>query len=112
MSDVKEQVEPEATMSGGKPPERQDPPAMGLVGWLRWAWRQLTSMKTALILLFLLALGAVPGSLIPQIPVDPIKVSDFYDANPGWRPGTTSSGSSTSTSRSGSPRSTCCCSSR
>ncbi|GAA1555509.1 cytochrome c biogenesis protein ResB [Kribbella lupini] len=82
MSDVKEQVEPEATMSGGKPPERPDPPAMGLVGWLRWAWRQLTSMKTALILLFLLALGAVPGSLIPQIPVDPIKVSDFYDANP------------------------------
>src|SRR5689334_8499161 len=69
-------------MSGGKPPERPDPPAMGLVGWLRWAWRQLTSMKTALILLFLLALGAVPGSLIPQIPVDPIKVSDFYDANP------------------------------
>ncbi len=33
---------------------------------LRFAWRQLTSMRTALILLLLLALAAVPGSLIPQ----------------------------------------------
>ena len=30
-------------------------------GWPRWFWRQLTSMRTALILLFLLALGAIPG---------------------------------------------------
>jgi cytochrome c biogenesis protein len=62
------------------------PPALGLVGWLRWTWRQLTSMKTALMLLFLLALGAVPGSLIPQIPVDPIKVSDFVEAHPKLSP--------------------------
>ena len=34
-------------------------------GWGRWAWRQLTSMRTALILLFLLALGSVPGSILP-----------------------------------------------
>ncbi len=33
---------------------------------LRWAWRQLTSMRTALILLLLLALAAIPGSVIPQ----------------------------------------------
>jgi len=38
--------------------------------FLRWTWRQLTSMKTALILLFLLALGAVPGSVVPQDSVD------------------------------------------
>ncbi len=29
-------------------------------------WRRLTSMRTALQLLFLLALGAVPGSILPQ----------------------------------------------
>ncbi|MEV6285403.1 cytochrome c biogenesis protein ResB [Kribbella sp. NPDC051770] len=86
MSDVKEQVEPEATMSGGKPPERPDPPALGFVGWLRWAWRQLTSMKTALMLLFLLAVGAVPGSLIPQVSVDPVKVSDFFEQHPKLGP--------------------------
>jgi len=50
----------------GAPPPR--PPRGGgltIAGWLRWGWRQLTSMRTALILLFLLALAAVPGSIIP-----------------------------------------------
>ena len=28
---------------------------------LRWTWRQLTSMRTALVLLLLLALAAIPG---------------------------------------------------
>ncbi|WUH91598.1 cytochrome c biogenesis protein ResB [Streptomyces sp. NBC_00433] len=41
-------------------------PALGLLGWARWMWRQLTSMRVALILLFLLSLAAIPGSLIPQ----------------------------------------------
>ena len=35
--------------------------AFGPADWLKWAWRQLTSMRIALILLFLLALGSVPG---------------------------------------------------
>src|SRR5215211_3247952 len=64
----------------------EPPPALGLIGWLRWTWRQLTSMKTALMLRFLLALGAVPGSLIPQTPIDPIKVSDFLAAHPKLGP--------------------------
>ena len=34
---------------------------------VRTAWRRLTSMRTALILLFLLAVAAVPGSLLPQL---------------------------------------------
>jgi cytochrome c biogenesis protein len=69
------------------PPEPpNEPPALGLVGWLRWTWRQLTSMKTALVLLFLLALGAVPGSLIPQTGIDPIKVADFLEAHPKLGP--------------------------
>ena len=32
-------------------------PALGVTGWLRWAWRQLTSMRTALVLLLLLAVA-------------------------------------------------------
>lgn len=44
------------------------------------AWRQLTSMRTALLLLFLLALAAVPGSLLPQRSVDPTLV-DLYIAH-------------------------------
>ncbi|MFE4327920.1 cytochrome c biogenesis protein ResB [Streptomyces sp. NPDC056831] len=56
-------------------------PAMGVIGWVRWFWRQLTSMRVALILLFLLSLGAIPGSLIPQNSVDELKVQTFKDAH-------------------------------
>ncbi|GAA1718729.1 cytochrome c biogenesis protein ResB [Kribbella yunnanensis] len=72
--------------AGSSPDGRPDLPAMGFKGWLRWTWRQLTSMKTALVLLFLLALGAVPGSLIPQTGVDPIKVADFLEMHPKLGP--------------------------
>ncbi len=63
-------------------PEVYAPPprmthGLGFVGWLRWVWRQLTSMRTALFLLFLLALAAVPGSLLPQRGTDPVAVSDY-----------------------------------
>ncbi|MFE7625318.1 cytochrome c biogenesis protein ResB [Streptomyces sp. NPDC057509] len=58
-----------------------DLPAMGVIGWARWFWRQLTSMRVALILLFLLSLGAIPGSLIPQNSVDELKVQTFKDAH-------------------------------
>ena len=51
---------------------------MGLVGWLRWTWRQLTSMRTALILLFLVAVAAIPGSVLPQNGVHPEKVAEYY----------------------------------
>jgi cytochrome c biogenesis protein len=56
-------------------------PRLGPVGWVRWAWRQLTSMRTALMLLFLLALAAVPGSLLPQRGSDPVGVSDYLRAH-------------------------------
>ncbi|MEE1744390.1 MULTISPECIES: cytochrome c biogenesis protein ResB [unclassified Streptomyces] len=56
-------------------------PAMGVIGWFRWFWRQLTSMRVALILLFLLSLGAIPGSLIPQNSVDEMKVETFKKAH-------------------------------
>lgn len=57
--------------------ERTDLPAMGVIGWARWFWRQLTSMRVALLLLLLLSLGAIPGSLIPQTSADALKVAEF-----------------------------------
>ncbi len=48
---------------------------------LRWTWRQLTSMRIALILLLMLALAAVPGSLVPQERVDSLKASQWKDAH-------------------------------
>ncbi|MFJ8866800.1 cytochrome c biogenesis protein ResB [Streptomyces sp. NPDC102473] len=61
-------------------------PAMGVIGWARWFWRQLTSMRVALILLLLLSLGAIPGSLIPQNSVDEVKVQTFKEAHTAVSP--------------------------
>jgi len=49
---------------------------------LRWLWTQLTSMRTALVLLFALALAAIPGSLLPQRPTSPVRVAEYLTANP------------------------------
>ncbi|ROR54279.1 cytochrome c biogenesis protein [Luteococcus japonicus] len=57
------------------------PQPLGPVEMIRWVWTQLTSMRTALALLFLLALGAIPGSLIPQRSQSAMKVSDFKQAH-------------------------------
>jgi cytochrome c biogenesis protein len=59
---------------------------LGTLGWLRWTWRQLTSMRTALILLFLLALASVPGSVLPQEGIDPAAVSQYYQSHPSLAP--------------------------
>ena len=50
------------------------------------AWRQLTSMRTALLLLSLLALAAIPGTLIPQRGLNPVKVAQFYSDHPSLAP--------------------------
>jgi cytochrome c biogenesis protein len=39
-------------------------------------------MRTALILLMLMGIAAIPGSLIPQRPANPMAVRDFFKANP------------------------------
>ncbi len=52
-------------------------PRLGPTGWLRWTWRQLTSMRTALFLLLLLALGAVPGSIFPQRSINSARTTDY-----------------------------------
>ena len=54
----------------------------GTMGWLRWCWRQLTSMRTALVLLFLLAVASVPGSMLPQNGTDPVKVQQYISQHP------------------------------
>jgi cytochrome c biogenesis protein len=59
---------------------------LGVVAWARWGWRQLTSMRVALVLLFLLALGSVPGSLLPQQGIDPAAVQQYYTAHPALAP--------------------------
>lgn len=48
----------------------------------RVIWNQLTSMRTALLLLFALAVAAIPGSLIPQRPTSPVRVRDFTTDHP------------------------------
>ena len=58
----------------------------GPVAWLRWGWRQLTSMRTALVLLFLLALASIPGSVLPQEGIDPAAVTQYYAAHPTLAP--------------------------
>jgi cytochrome c biogenesis protein len=54
-----------------------------VIAFLRNTWRGLTSMRTALVLLFLLALGALPGALLPQRSLNPPK-TDEYIASHGW----------------------------
>ncbi|KMS92966.1 cytochrome C biogenesis protein [Streptomyces regensis] len=61
--------------------EQTSLPGLGVIGWARWFWRQLTSMRVALLLLLLLSLGAIPGSLIPQTGADASKVEDFRAAH-------------------------------
>jgi len=57
----------------------------GLADWLKWAWRQLTSMRIALVLLFLLALGSVPGSMLPQAN-NPSAVQQYFASHPALAP--------------------------
>ncbi len=61
-------------------------PALSFLETLRWAWRQLTSMRTALFLLLLLALAAVPGSIVPQRSVDQRAVQAYFERHPDLAP--------------------------
>jgi len=53
-------------------------PEIGAIALGRYFWRQLTSMRTALVLLLLLALVSIPGSLIPQSAQNPMAVTDYF----------------------------------
>ena len=76
-------VRPDAATGGGldKPG-----PARTVLGFLRNSWRQLTSMRTALVLLFLLAVAAIPGSVLPQRAVNSEEVQLYYRNHPSLAP--------------------------
>ena len=57
-------------------------PTLNTLGWARFFWRQLTSMKTALVLLLLVALASIPGSLVPQRSSDPNGVIRYQREEP------------------------------
>lgn len=59
-------------------------PRLSVTGWLRFLWRQLTSMQTALLLLMLLAIAAIPGSLYPQRSVNPTLTDQYLEKNGDW----------------------------
>lgn len=67
-------------------PDTINQPKLGFVGWLRFIWRQITSMRTALFLLLLLAIAAIPGSLVPQRSSDPNGVTQYFADNPDSAP--------------------------
>ncbi len=88
--------EPETGAPGSGVPTSGDPvthdpaavtlPKLGPVGWVRWAWRQLTSMRTALFLLLLLAIGALPGSIWPQRSINPARTTAYLEDHPRLGP--------------------------
>ncbi|MEU2347226.1 cytochrome c biogenesis protein ResB [Modestobacter sp. NPDC049651] len=59
------------------PPSRPSPGRRAWGFLLRW-WRRLTAMRTALVLLFLLALAAIPGSLLPQRSLSQNNVRQYF----------------------------------
>lgn len=73
--------EPTRTGDGGGRPQALSPRELA-----RWAWRQLTSMRTALLLLLLLALGSVPGSVVPQSNIASNEVARWREQHPDLAP--------------------------
>jgi len=65
------------------PAPRPAPPGITV---LRNAWRALTSMRTALVLLFLLALAALPGALLPQRSLNQQLVDQYFTDHPTLAP--------------------------
>lgn len=67
-------------------PRDGGPPRQGGFGRLmafgRNTWRQLTSMRTALILLFLLAVASLPGALLPQWSLNTSKTAQYIVDHP------------------------------
>lgn len=82
-----------ASVATRPPRQRRGPepaPPMTTREFLRFAWTQLTAMRTALVLLFALIVAAIPGSLgprvLPQRPNNPVLVREFLDTHPTLGP--------------------------
>src|SRR3954467_9078480 len=69
-------------------PPDESPPAPSHTLWalLRNTWRGLTSMRTALALLFLLAVAALPGALLPQRSLNQSLVDQYFTDYPALAP--------------------------
>src|SRR5438445_13743701 len=65
-------------------PRTGNPQLKSIIRPIRTMWRRLSSMRTALILLFLLAVAAVPGSLLPQRPLNADKTASYIKSNGTW----------------------------
>lgn len=79
-------VDGAGSSEAGGPENDLAQPRLNVVGYLRYFWRQLTSMRTALLLLMLLALAAIPGSLVPQREADPNGVAQYQVDHPKLYP--------------------------
>ena len=73
------------TREAAPPPPRQSAVGRGYA-FVRNTWRGLTSMRTALVLLFLLALAAIPGALLPQRSLNAGKVDQYIADRPTLGP--------------------------
>src|SRR3954468_1043069 len=102
---------PDETSSLSTQPAPPQQPTRGIARTARYAWRRLTSMRTALLLLSLLALAAIPGTLLPQRGLNPVKVNDYISAHPQLGPLLDRLSFFDVFPAPCSPRSTCCCSS-
>ncbi|MEP6561113.1 MAG: cytochrome c biogenesis protein ResB, partial [Nakamurella sp.] len=87
-----DRTEPDQAELNGLTPE---PPTQEIIGQsgprrllagLRNIWRQLTSMRTALILLFLLAIASLPGALLPQWSLNSAKTAQYLIDHPTLGP--------------------------
>jgi cytochrome c biogenesis protein len=76
----------ESRLSTAPEPVAPPPPRPSLLATARRTWRQLTSMRTALLLLFLLALAAVPGAFLPQRGLSPAGVEQYFADHPTLAP--------------------------
>ena len=62
------------------------PPRPGPGDTLRQAWREFRSMRTALVLLVLLAAASILGSLFPQQSISPQRVTRYFQDHPALAP--------------------------
>jgi cytochrome c biogenesis protein len=67
-------------------PDRRGGGRPGLGDTLRQAWREYRSMRTALVLLVVLAAASILGSLFPQEGVSPQRVEQYFLDHPALAP--------------------------
>ncbi|PVZ10099.1 cytochrome c biogenesis protein ResB [Actinomycetospora cinnamomea] len=78
---------PQASAGDAGPPPPSRPGRLRrALALARNTWRGLTSMRTALILLFLLAVAALPGAVLPQRTPSPNAVDDYFGQHPTLAP--------------------------